>query len=361
MENAVVPDRNAMQLNNTENAMRPGRKNLKIKFAVFYILSVALLVFIISLFIKHTAPANTIIAKPLQNNEVSGNDLLNKIDVLNVQYKKLKQLDQDYARKVVESAPASELIVFNRNVFEAEKNLKKTVDSLDLLSTSYGDMKTISLLHNFTESFRSVINDRAAMREFKTAVSGSGNTNTDQQQLFKLQTEIQARNSHITTLENQITALQNKKSTTGVANPNNADNTQQSLIESQATISTLEKKVAALTAANATLEKTARVNADALEQAKKPAENSAASNNQTALLEKKVSDLNAEIRLAQVDCNLSRADVTQIISSEKQRKALLTDALNTLNTLASTGDATMRRKVSEKINRLNQVAAALHD
>ena len=79
------------------------------------------------------------------------------------------------------------------------------------------------------------------------------------------------------------------------------------------------------------------------------------------VLEKRVSDLNTEIRLAQVDCNLSRVDATQIISNSKQRKALLSDALNTLNTLAVNGDATVKRKVLDKINRLNQVSSTFRD
>ncbi|MBC8034858.1 MAG: hypothetical protein H7Y03_11975 [Chitinophagaceae bacterium] len=80
-----------------------------------------------------------------------------------------------------------------------------------------------------------------------------------------------------------------------------------------------------------------------------------------ALLEKRISDLNAELRFAKVDCNLTRADVTQIISNSKQRKELLAEALASLNNLSRSDDAVIAQKAKEKFQRLNNIAKTVRD
>lgn len=132
--------------------------------------------------------------------------------------------------------------------------------------------------------------------------------------------------------------------------------------ELNTTIAAQERKIASLTATIASLESDLRSSNIALEQARKTTDNnSSAVRNQTIILEKRINDLNAEIRFAQVDCSIARVDATQIISNARQRKILLADALTTLNNLSATGVATVKRKVSEKIIRLNQVSSTVRD
>lgn len=346
-----------METDNTLN-----KKGLKLKFTALYILSLALVAFIISVFIPRTAASNTVAtAKPLESNDVPATDLLNKLVGINAQYQSLKQQDQNYSGKAISPAGTGELTTLQKEINENEKSLSNKLDSLDNIARSYTNQKSSSLLHSFVESFRMVLSDRSSMQAYKTTVLSGGNLTSSQQDLIRMQNEIQVRNSRITALEGQISSLQNKQSTVVPVTENTNDN-QQKNDALQATINAQESKIANLTATNASLEKELRANNDALDQLKKSSDNSSQTGkNQTAILEKRISDLNAEIRFVQVDCNLARVDATQIISNAKQRKLLLADALSTLNTLSATGDASVKRKVAEKMSRLNQVASSVRD
>ena len=78
-------------------------------------------------------------------------------------------------------------------------------------------------------------------------------------------------------------------------------------------------------------------------------------------LQQKVDVLDAELRLARVDCNLTRVDAAQIISNSRQRKELLSEASGILTSLSKYEDADIKKKVHDKITRLNQVAANSRD
>ncbi len=346
-----------------ETSTLPGRQNLKLKFTGLYILSVALILFIFWFLIHRTAPANTTITatKPVESSDVPINDLLNQAEVLTSQYQDLKQLDQNYSRKMIDSVNVKELDSLSLGIGEAEKKFEKKIDSIEIITRAYPDSKASKLLRSMITSFRSVINDRSSMQAYKTSVLSKGDSSTNLQFMLRMQDEIQARNNRISVLENHINLIEGRSA----LNFSLADNVvanQQNIDGLRATISTQEKKITSLTTANATLEKLSRENSEALELAKASSDNSSTDlKAQSVALEKRVNDLNTEIRLAQVDCNLSRVDATQIVSNARQRKALLSDALNTLNYLAVNGDAMLKKRVLEKINRLNQVASTLRD
>lgn len=196
-----------METNSTSN-----KKSLKLKFAALYILSLALVAFIFSVFIPRITSSGTLVnATPLENDGEQGNDLLNKVELINTQYKKLKQLDQEYSGSMIDSADAGGLSNLNSDIIKAEKQFLIKIDSLDAIARAYTDKKSSAKLSDFIESFRLVMNDRASMQAFKTAVFSKGNTNTGQQNMLMMQSEIQARNGRITILEKQIRNLETKK------------------------------------------------------------------------------------------------------------------------------------------------------
>jgi hypothetical protein len=84
-------------------------------------------------------------------------------------------------------------------------------------------------------------------------------------------------------------------------------------------------------------------------------------NGNYSALERKAGQLSEELRFAQVDCNLSRADARQIVYNARQRKDLLTDALTTLNDLARSPDPDVQKKAKEKLGRLRMIASTVHD
>lgn len=82
---------------------------------------------------------------------------------------------------------------------------------------------------------------------------------------------------------------------------------------------------------------------------------------QNAAQEHRTSELSDELRFAQVDCNLSRADARQMVYNAKQRKDLLTDALAALNDLARSQDPEVQKKARERIILLRSIASSVHD
>lgn len=83
--------------------------------------------------------------------------------------------------------------------------------------------------------------------------------------------------------------------------------------------------------------------------------------NRNSSLENKIEELNIELRLAQVECNLTRADKRQIISNSKQRRHLLSEALSILTKLSAADNAIAQKKIQDKIAHLNQVAKNYRD
>jgi chromosome segregation ATPase len=81
----------------------------------------------------------------------------------------------------------------------------------------------------------------------------------------------------------------------------------------------------------------------------------------TRALERQSAQLNDELRFAEVDCNLSRADARQIVYTAKQRKELLTDALKALNELATSPDEDVQRKARQRLLTLRSIASTVHD
>ncbi len=83
--------------------------------------------------------------------------------------------------------------------------------------------------------------------------------------------------------------------------------------------------------------------------------------NKNEQLETKLQAMDAELRFMKIDCNLSRADVNQIISNSRQRQALLSEALQTLNTLSRSEDAEVRNKAKKKFLQLETIAKTVRD
>ena len=344
-----------METTNTES-----RSGLKFKFALFYLISVGIIVYLFSLFLPGNTSAGMLSnARPVIATDDAGSaNLVPSLEALNSRYKQLKELDQEYAQQATGGASAA-----NELLASAENSVNKSLDSLAVTARSIEDRKLALQLQNFVDAYRFALSDRSAMRVYKIAAltPGKSNSNTNgQEALTQMQNEVVARDKRIAELQNQNYSLEQRVKTaasTGSATTASQQNTD----ALKATINDQEKRIASLTTANSALEKQNAVYSNAA-VAKPAVDNgSAAMKSQNALLEKQVASLTAEVRLAQVDCSLSRADASQIISNSKQRKALLSDALVTLNGLAATSDPTIRKKVTDKMVKLNQVASNVHD
>jgi hypothetical protein len=80
-----------------------------------------------------------------------------------------------------------------------------------------------------------------------------------------------------------------------------------------------------------------------------------------AALEKESLQLADQLRFAQIDCNLSRADARQVVYNDRQRQDLLADALRMLNDLSKSNDPGIQREAKQKLALLKNIASTVHD
>ena len=134
---------------------------------------------------------------------------------------------------------------------------------------------------------------------------------------------------------------------------------QQQLDDQLRTGSALKDQVTSLRHNNETLR--TRLYPDFTSGSGGPDGGNGADQTRTKALERQSAQLNDDLRFAEVDCNLSRADARQIVYNAKQRKELLTDALSTLNELVKSPDEEVQRKAKERMNLLRNIASSVHD
>ena len=82
---------------------------------------------------------------------------------------------------------------------------------------------------------------------------------------------------------------------------------------------------------------------------------------QVNLLNGQIDDLNAELILQRIDCNLTRANGKDIIYNARQRKDLLQESLASLKTLSTSNNPLIQRKVKNKLQLLQNIASTVRD
>lgn len=158
--------------------------------------------------------------------------------------------------------------------------------------------------------------------------------------------ELQKKDNRILALEDQL-RLQ-KQSTSD--NSSNASEVQlkNEIQVLQAGLRKEEEKISSLLALNNSLTKdnnrlTAQFNDLKSNTSSLPKGQEGPESSKNNNLQSKIDDLDAELKFAKIDCNLSRADAKQIISNFRQRKDLLQESLNTLNTLSHSNNITIQK------------------
>ena len=283
--------------------------------------------------------------------------LINNNNILSSRINSLQQLDQKYADHLSTSGEKIKLDSINLQIFIAEEILRGSIDSIFLNGSGQGDSSLNYLSNNMVTTYRSILNNRQAVSSLRTALNFKS-LSTDDRVLLKLQDELQQKNKQLITLENSLKNMSIEKNPSTVKNDVKEDNTN----GSGKKIVDLENKVYMLTSTNYILkqdnENFLKGQTDVL---KNNNNNDLSFKNKTAALQQKVDVLNAELRLARVDCNLTRVDAAQIISNSRQRKELLSEASGILTSLSKYEDADIKKKVHDKITKLNQVAANSRD
>jgi hypothetical protein len=342
------------------------KKSLLLRFALIYLVSILLTAFIIYAYFQmksrlkdDTAVVSMQEASAAPN--VSSGSLFTQTELLYNKYKSLKALDVAYQQTMLDSNNAAERSQVSQNLALAEAGLSTTIDSIEREALKNPVEAERNYFATLAQTFRLVMTDRTAAKIMDDGnAAGSPKPTATQQQAARWQSEIQARDSRIAALQNTIFNLQNKTApVNGGKNPP-AVQTSPDVQNLQSTIDQQQKQITTLTTSKEALEKEVERLNNLL---KRPADNTALTTlrNQYAQLQARINQLDADVRFAEVDCNFSRADASQIVSSARQRKNLLNDALGTLKNLSASDDPTVKRKVAEKISKLNQIASSIRD
>lgn len=340
-------------------------RNIKLKFAGFYLASVLLMILIgITFWKNNPQPIQqaTLKSVPGTKNSVEHQVVLSD-ELLHNRLSQLQELDKKYALLLTDSTLSSfQLDSANKIILNAEALFRKTIDSVEQENKQYNSVDNENMLTNMTDAFSISLENRRSANNIRMAlVTSRKGMNTDQKSLLQLQNELQKKDDRIAELEASL------KTKPVVASINTSDNND--LIkrnESLRTdIKTMEDKNYALTKlVNSLKQDNENLTGQLNDQhtTKRTIESSEGdTKTKTAAMERRLEELNAELSFARVECNLSRADAKQIISNSRQRKDLLTDALNTLNSLARSDNAAIQQKAKEKINQLNRLATTLRD
>ena len=331
-------------------------------FSVLALLVTASLAFILFTSLKQMDAVN-IVAKKINHNAAASeqdNVLLGYDELLHAKLNGLQQLDNKFTEMLVSTQPDKNYDSLNAIILQQEEEFRKSIDNIDHQGKKLriGNVQFSKMI----TSFKSILESRKSIGSLRNAVTiGQSSFTPDEKEMFKLQEELMTKTNRVTTLENSLTALEKKTADIPSQLLFNKNSKLADSVKFVANINVLENKISALTATiNSLKQDNDRLQKFQNENDKNIVSNEAVLREKT-ILQQRLDFLNAELQLARVDCNLSRVDAAQIISTAKQRKLLLNEASSILTNLSATGNADVKRKAQEKIAKLNQITANSRD
>ena len=337
-----------------------------ITFSLIILLTAGLVSLLTAMFLKkgkdNTDMKIDNLRATISTSPMNYNMLIENNNILSSRINLLQQLDQKFADQLAESGDKKILDSINLQIFVQEEVFRGSLDSIFLNSASQPDTNLNILSNNLVSSYRSILNNRQAITGLRNAVNlNNTSLSPDKKVLLKLQNELQQKNNQLLTLENSIKSIDKEKGNLTTAKNNDVEQNNSAALRKN--IIDLENKVYLLTSTNYILKQD---NDKFLRAQTEPAKSNSGSNdvilkNKNVTLQRNIDMLDAELRLARVDCNLTRVDASQIISNSRQRKELLSEASGILTSLSKYDDADIKKKVNDKITRLNQVAANSRD
>ena len=337
-----------------------------ITFSLIILLTAGLVSLLTAMFLKkgkdNTDMKIDNLRATISTSPMNYNMLIENNNILSSRINLLQQLDQKFADQLAESGDKKILDSINLQIFVQEEVFRGSLDSIFLNSASQPDTNLNILSNNLVSSYRSILNNRQAITGLRNAVNlNNTSLSPDKKVLLKLQNELQQKNNQLLTLENSIKSIDKEKGNLTTAKNNDVEQNNSAALRKN--IIDLENKVYLLTSTNYILKQD---NDKFLRAQTEPAKSNSGSNdvilkNKNVTLQRNIDMLDAELRLARVECNLTRVDASQIISNSRQRKELLSEASGILTSLSKYDDADIKKKVNDKITRLNQVAANSRD
>jgi hypothetical protein len=272
----------------------------------------------------------------------------------------IHNLDKKFADQLTKPGRKKQLDTIRQEMYIQEGLFRKLIDSIFLNPSSAADSSLHKFSRSLLASYQSILDNRRSISSLRIAANlDNGDLSPGELSTLSVQNQLQDKNVLIADLENKLRIMEAETKPAAVVK---GDSNKDDIYGFQENTTVQQTKINELISANANLK---QQNDLLLKQQKDADKNVRA--NETQLkskaisLQQKVNALSAELELAQVDCNISRADAAQIISNSKQRKQLLNEASGILTSLVNSDDADIRKRAQDKIVRLNRVAANSRD
>ena len=188
-------------------------KFIKLKFIGLFVTFFVLVTCIIFSFGAMTPPKyNHQESKPVSvTHTASENKILTVNELLFNRFTGLQKMQNDHA--LLNDAETSKSDSEPKEVAEAEEAFKKTLDSIEINKTSFGDTRNQANITHIIASYRLLLVKETA-KPVKTVAALPANMNDRQMQQMK--SDLQTKDSKIAQLQNQVKSLQNNSSKTNV-------------------------------------------------------------------------------------------------------------------------------------------------
>jgi len=332
-----------------ENNKIPGNKK-NVTFAIFYLATIILVILFFTFFYHKTPPTKTANTNEI-NNSAPQKQLLSETDILLNKLLQLQKADEHYASLFVQSSVSPAMDSIDTQISIEESDFKNVIDSFSQNKNNYSGGDEI-LFKKINEYFNQTLENRRAIGNIRYALAaGNFDLDSNQKKWLQLNSDLIAKNKRIKDLENLLQS--------------NTDNINTQTDKSNAEIAPLQATINRQQSENDNLKqniKSLNTTIITLQSDLASKESSSTKNQETSSADlEKIQQLNDEIQLAKISCNLTRADAQQIISNSKERKELLTNALKSLVSLSKSDNPEIRQQANGKLKELQRIAGTIRD
>lgn len=338
------------------------KKKWNRRFVLIYAGTIILMSLLFGAFWLYYHPANRSDTQKISANEAEVNYLVERDAMLHENLRKIDDLEMQYANLIMESADSSDLDSLDVLITDEETSFGNMLDRLYNDKNMFSDSENEARSDSIIFAFLSELSFRKSNHSFLTVFMKS-NTSKDTNLVSFLHYTIANKDDTINHLRKEV----NIANTPGMtifppfqssAGENLNKSVSQSLLQKK---SDSIENLLYLYSGSLKESRDLATQLSQLRSENKTVTTAAVEKGKIEDLNNKVDDLYAELALAKVDCNLTRANGKEIIYNSKQRKDLLETSLRTLKNLAVNDNPVIQRKVKEKMQLLKDIAATVRD
>lgn len=343
------------------------KKKLKTRFTILYAGSIALLLLAFGAYWYFFSPSGEPVYTAMISEQAENNALLNEDRLLHESLIKLDDLDLSYSKMLVHSADSVALDSLSNVINVAEKDFSNLIERTYKHRSLYKNPANVTKSDSIIHAFISALDYRKSNNSLRMAFAGNGNFfEGDTLAMLQLQMEVKSKKDTIKNLQEQLKYQSQFYTNSFPVQKQSFATTEieslQENIKTQAdSIENLLELYSSVAKANRNL--TSQLNKLQTQSPQNTTNSVEASfvPEKINTLNARIDDLNAELALAQIDCNLTRANGKDIIYNSRQRKDLLQESLRSLKNLSGSTNPIIQRKVKDKMELLQTIANTVRD